>query len=154
MNEITLNILSVNSDSDENMSNNSASTTTSLDSEYDFITLVINADNYPEETSWKLIDEGSNEIVSTGALTDDTEVYTQDICVNYTSCFTLYVYDSYGDGICCGYGEGSFFLSDNLGNTILTNDGEFDNFVKETFCLGETECNIACLLYTSDAADD
>ena len=152
MNEITLSILGVNSATDENLSNNSASTTTSLDSEYDFVTLVINADNYPEETSWKLIDEGSNEIVSTGALTDETEVYTQDICVNYTSCFTLYVYDSFGDGICCGYGEGSFFLSDNLGNTILTNDGEFDNFVKEAFCLGETECNIVADINISHAS--
>ena len=92
--------------------------------------------------------------MSTGALTDDTEVYTQDICVNYTSCFTLYVYDSFGDGICCGYGEGSFFLSDNSGNTILTNDGQFDNFVKEAFCLGETECEITADINISHASSD
>ena len=48
--------------------NNSVSTTTTLDSDYDYITLIINADNYAQETSWKLVDE-ANEIVSTGALT-------------------------------------------------------------------------------------
>ena len=54
----------------------------------------------------------------------------------------MYFYDSYGDGICCAYGEGNFQVLDASGNTILTNDGEFDNFAKEVFCLDESGCEI------------
>ncbi|MGB2299210.1 MAG: PEP/pyruvate-binding domain-containing protein [Flavobacteriaceae bacterium] len=149
-NTITLNVLNVNTQSDGDGTNNSASTTTTLDSNYDTITLIINADNYPQETSWKLVDE-ANQIINTGSLSNGTEFYSEDICVNYSSCFTLYFYDSYGDGICCGYGEGNFQIIDASGNTILTNDGEFDNFVKEVFCLDESECEITADINISHA---
>ena len=142
-NTIVLNLLNVNNQQDGDLTNNSASTTTTLDSNYDIITFIINADNYAQETSWKLLDE-ANEIISAGALTsnDSNQIYSEDICVDYTSCFSLYFYDSYGDGICCGFGAGNFQVLDASGNTILTNDGEFDNFVLETFCLGESGCEI------------
>jgi hypothetical protein len=140
-NNITLNLLNVNNQTDGDVTSNSVSTTTNLDSNYDSITLIINADDYPQETSWKLIDD-ANQIINTGSLNSNTEVYTEEICVNYSSCFTLYLYDSYGDGICCGYGEGNFQILDASGNIILTNDGEFDNLAKEVFCLDESGCEI------------
>jgi hypothetical protein len=140
-NTIVLNLIEVNSQEDDSFINNSDSTTTSLNSDYDIITLTINADNYPQETSWKLLNE-VNEIISTGSLDNNIEVYNEEICVNYRSCFTLYVYDSYGDGICCAHGEGNFQVFDSLGNTILINDGEFDNFTQEVFCLDESGCEI------------
>ena len=149
-NAITLNVLNVNNQTDGDGTNNSASTTTTLDSNYDTITLSFIADNYPQETSWKLIDE-SNEIISTGALSNGTEFYTEDICVDYSSCFTLYVYDSYGDGMCCGYGEGSFQVLDASGNTILVNDGDFGNYAEETFCLDDSGCEITADINISHA---
>ncbi len=149
-NNITLNLLDINSQQDEDLSNNSATISTDLDSNYDIITLVINADNYPEETSWKLLDE-TNQIVATGALDDDTEVFTEDICVDYNSCFSLYVYDSYGDGICCGYGFGDFLVLDSSGNIILSNSGEFDNLAQEVFCLDESACEITADINISPA---
>jgi hypothetical protein len=156
-NNITLNLLNVSPQSDGDSTNNSATATTNLESVYDVITLVINADNYPEETSWKLVNE-FNEIVSTGSLDDDTEFYTEDICVDYSSCFSLYVYDSYGDGICCSWGEGNFQVLDSLGNTILINDGDFNNFAQEVFCLDNSECDITAdinvLPATSSSAND
>jgi hypothetical protein len=140
-NNITLNFLSVNNQIDGDLSNNSATTTTTLDSDYDIITLVINADNYPGETSWEFYDEGTNQIIASGDLpVGQGETYTEDICLNYASCFSLYVYDSYGDGICCGYGEGDFLVLDADGNTILTNDGDFDDEAREVFCPDGTGC--------------
>jgi hypothetical protein len=149
-NNITLNLLDINSQQDEDLTNNSATISTDLDSNYDIITLVINADNYPEETSWKLLDE-TNQIVATGALDDDTEVFTEDICVDYNSCFSLYVYDSYGDGICCGFGFGDFLVLDSSGNIILSNSGEFDNLAQEVFCLDESACEITADINISPA---
>jgi hypothetical protein len=141
-NNITLNLLEVNNQVDGDSSNNSDFTTTNLDSEYDIVTLVINADNYPQETSWKLYDEGANQIVNTGSLQGGMDFYSEDICIDYSSCFTLYFYDSYGDGICCGYGEGDFSVLDLNGNVILTNTGEFEYEVQEVFCPDGTGCSI------------
>ena len=156
-NNITLNLSGVNNQADGDSTNNSASTTTNLDSDYDIITLVINADNYPEETSWKLLDE-SNQLIAAGFLEDDTEVFTEDICVNYSSCFSLYVYDSFGDGICCSYGERNFQIIDASENLILTNDGDFDNFAQEVFCLDDSACEITAevnvMHATSSSAND
>jgi hypothetical protein len=149
-NAIILNVLNVNNQTDGDGTNNSASTTTTLDSNYDTITLSFIADDYPQETSWKLIDE-SNEIISTGALSNGTEFYTEDICVDYNSCFTLYVYDSYGDGICCSYGEGNFQVLDATGNTVLVNDGDFGNFAEEAFCLDDSGCVITADINVSHA---
>ena len=149
-NNITLNLLTINSQQDEDLVNNSSTTSASLDSNYDIITLVINADDYPEETSWKLLDE-TNQIIATGALDDDTEVFTEDICVDYSSCFSLYVYDSYGDGICCGYGLGDFLILDSSNNIILSNNGEFDNLVQEVFCLDESGCEFTAEINISPA---
>ena len=157
-NQITLNLLAVNTQNDGDTSNNSESITTDLDSDYDSVTLVINPDNYPQETSWKLFDEGANQIVSTGSLQSGTTFYSEDICLDYSSCFTLYVYDSYGDGICCSYGEGNFSVLDANGDVILTNSGEFDSEVQEVFCPDETGCNIAADIAithaTSSSAND
>ena len=149
-NNITLNLLDINGQQDEDLSNNSATTSASLDSNYDIITLLINADDYPQETSWKLLDE-SNQIIAAGALDNDTEVFTEDICVDYSSCFSLYVYDSYGDGICCGYGFGDFLIMDSSDNIVLSNNGEFNNFVQEVFCLDESGCEITADINVSPA---
>ena len=158
-NTIVLNLLNVNGQADNDFVNNSVSTSTTPDSDYDYITLIINADDYAQETSWKLLDE-ANEIISTGALTfsDSNQVYSEDICVNYTSCYNLYFYDSWGDGICCGFGQGNFQVLDSLGNTIVTNDGDFENFAQETFCLNESGCeitaDISVLHATSSSEND
>ena len=140
-NNITLNLLSVNNQLDEDLTNNSASTTTDLDSNYDLITLIINPDNYPEESSWKMVDESTSEIVSTGSLQNQTQ-YVETICVNYSSCFSLHFYDSYGDGICCAYGNGDFQVLNSSGNTLVFNDGDFDHEAVEVFCPDGTGCEV------------
>ena len=141
-NNIRLNLLEVNNQFDDDSSNNSALFSADLTSNYDLITLVINADNYPQETSWKLIDDSAGQVVTQGTLQFNTEFYSEEICVDYSSCFTLYMYDSYGDGICCGFGQGNFQLLDNSGTTIVSNDGDFGSKAVEVFCLNETGCAI------------
>jgi hypothetical protein len=150
-NQITLNIISVNNQSDENSTNNSDTASSNLDTSYDIITLVINADNYPQETSWKLYDNQTNVIINTGSLSSETDVYSEDICVNYESCLTLDVFDSYGDGICCGFGQGNFQVLDFSGNVIVSNDGDFDNFAQEVFCLNAEQCIITADVITNNA---
>ena len=150
-NNITLNLLDVNGQTDEDLSNNSASTTTSLDSDYDKITLIINADDYPSETSWEIYDEGTNQTIASGSLESGDDQLVEEICLNYNSCFSLYVYDSYGDGICCGYGEGEFLVLDASGDTIVYNSGEFDYEAQEVFCLDDAGCEFTAAINVSNA---
>ncbi len=153
-NEITLNLLSVNDQMDGDGTNNSGTSTTDLGSEYDIITLIINADNYPNETSWEVIDEGSNEVVASGGVWGDFEEFSQDICIDYGSCFSLYVYDSWGDGIFDTPGnEFAFLVYNSSGEAIITNDGNFDHEAQEVFCPDGTGCGITADINLTHAID-
>ena len=54
-------------------------------------------DSYPGETTWKLF--SNNVEVATGNYISDT------VCVDSSACLRYDIFDSYGDGICCGYGK-------------------------------------------------
>ncbi len=157
-NNITLNLLNVNGQSDGNLSNNSVTSITNLDSDYEIVTLIIDADDYPDETSWEIIDEATNQVVSSGSLSAGTQIFSEDICLNYNSCLSLYVYDSFGDGICCDFGIGFFQVLDASGATIVFNNGEFTSEAQEVFCPNGTGCSFTTDINisntTSSSADD
>ncbi len=72
------------------------------------ITIDILADNYPGETTWTLVERGFGVVASGGPyLTPDT-LYSTDVAVCSDRCYDFTIFDSYGDGICCGYGEGYY----------------------------------------------
>ncbi len=78
--------------------------------------VVITADNFPNETSWKLFDPNGNEIAAGNASGGAT-------CLVEDACYNFVIYDSYGDGICCGYGNGSYSLY--LEGILVGSGGEF-----------------------------
>lgn len=156
-NQITLNLLSVNGQQDADNSNNNSSFTANLDSSFDYVNLIINTDNYPQETSWEIFDELSNEVVMEGSLSSTDDIVSENICVDYNSCLTLSVYDSFGDGICCGYGEGNFLLLNAVGDTLFVNDGEFEDAAIELFCPGDGclfSAEVSSINATSEIASD
>lgn len=156
-NDITLNLLSVNNQIDGNSANNTASTSTSLDSGYDIITVVINPDNYPSETSWELYDNGTNQTIDSGPVSGSSQ-FTKDFCVNYASCFTLFVYDSFGDGICCNYGIGNFQVLNSSGEAMASHNGQFGSEAQIMFCPDISACEITANINishtTSASAND
>ena len=98
-------------------------------------TLTINLDNYPMETSWDIVDENGNVVFSGGTYpkeANNTTVTFAD-CLE-AGCYTLNVYDSYGDGLCCNYGNGSYQLMDVDGN-VLANGAEFQSIESTQFCV-------------------
>ena len=42
--------------------------------------------------------------------------------------------DSYGDGLCCEYGEGSWMVLDDDGNVMVESDGVFEESETDQFC--------------------
>lgn len=66
---------------------------------YNSISVIISQDNYPTETSWD-IKNGNGGIVRTGDVNGISNLLLQG------GKYTFTIYDSYGDGLCCGYGDG------------------------------------------------
>ena len=153
-NEITLNLKTVNGQEDAINTNNSATVVTNLNTEYDYVSLIINADDFSYETSWEVIDESTNQLIAAGGLASGLQLATEDICVNYNSCYSLYFYDSAGDGICCTYGLGNFLMVNAMGDTLFTNDGQFGSQTQEMFCPNTVPCTISAQISTTVATGE
>ncbi|MEM1320459.1 MAG: M43 family zinc metalloprotease [Bacteroidota bacterium] len=97
------------------------------------VTITINTDNYPAETTWELRTSGGALITSGGpySATGSTESVT--VCLA-DGCYDFTINDSYGDGICCGFGNGSYEVSDDSGN-VLASGGNFGSTETTSFCL-------------------
>ncbi|MCH2021131.1 MAG: PKD domain-containing protein [Saprospiraceae bacterium] len=101
------------------------------------VILTLSLDNYPFETSWDLVDS-SGSIVAIGgnySSNQNASTITQVFCLP-SGCYTFNIYDSYGDGICCLYGQGSYQLTDNSSSTILASGGAFGYSESSIICVG------------------
>jgi hypothetical protein len=95
------------------------------------VTLSLLTDNYGSETSWTLQDANGTTVESGSGYGNNT---------NYTfnwnladGDYTFTINDSYGDGICCSYGNGSYSLDE--GNTNIANGGSFTSSESIDFCV-------------------
>jgi len=124
---------------DENNENNSIESYFNQSNSYDtsLVTLDLLTDNYGSETTWELTD-ASGYIVAQGGPYSNATNYSSEIEItNSNECYTFTINDSYGDGICCQYGTGSYSISDDSGNLIVSG-GEFSSEDSTTFRVGET----------------
>ena len=113
------------------------------------LTVTIITDRYGSETTWS-IGDGSvtymnggpyNDLSSNGTTPQTPVVGT----IPPNTCVTFKIEDSYGDGICCSYGNGSYIVTDALGN-IVTQGGTFTTeeeikFETGNFTVGISEFN-------------
>lgn len=99
------------------------------------IKLNLNYDNYPSETSWRIVNKNGVEVVRNSSYKGSPQ-YSEEICLS-EGCYTFYMYDAYGDGICCRYGNGSYTIS-NDGKTLLSG-GEFKAQISHEFCVSLTK---------------
>ncbi|WP_436517181.1 CARDB domain-containing protein [Ekhidna sp. To15] len=142
-NDISIVLVSPNEVADEVPGNNGSDLVVNLDSSLDQIVFTLNTDEYPEETTWEMLDGEGNVIVSGGPYPEDVEsTVTEYICVDPDACYEFVIYDAFDDGICCGFGSGSYSIADANGNTIFAGNGQFGEFESTAFCIG-TECNLA-----------
>ncbi len=100
--------------------------------EQETLILTINTDQYPGETTWELT-EGNTTLASGGPYTSQFTTFVETLCVP-VGCYDFTIDDSFGDGICCGFGNGSYTLEDAEGN-ILVSGGEFNSSETTAFCI-------------------
>jgi len=87
------------------------------------VSVTIQPDDYPSETTWVITDDGSSTSYASGGPYSQMIQYTTDICLSFGS-YTFTIYDSVGDGLCCEGGDGSYKLS--LDNVVLKTGAFFD----------------------------
>ncbi|GAA4275881.1 hypothetical protein GCM10022259_06050 [Aquimarina mytili] len=99
------------------------------------VVLTLNFDDYPQETSWQIIDS-SNQVIASGGTygsQPDGSTLTITECLD-PGTYTFTLNDSYGDGMCCGYGNGSYSLVS--GGTTIASGGAFGSSETTTFTIG------------------
>jgi hypothetical protein len=98
------------------------------------LTLTITFDNYPQETSWDIRDINNTVVASGGTYGGQPDGSTLNIPITLSDGnYTFTIYDSYGDGICCSYGIGSYQLVSS-GETIASG-GSFASAESTQFCV-------------------
>ena len=99
------------------------------------VVITITLDNYPEETSWTITNSNGSTVASGGTYgsqPDGSTVTISECLVD--GCYDFTINDTYGDGICCAYGNGSYTVTSG-GNT-LASGGSFTSSETTNFCLG------------------
>ncbi|GDX52730.1 hypothetical protein LBMAG27_17770 [Bacteroidota bacterium] len=99
---------------------------------YSQIIVQITEDNYPQEISWDIKNAGGITLY-TGTYNDDT------ICVLNGTCVQFTIHDAAGDGICCGYGIGSYSVFLN-GSVVVTGGNYTYSEVTWLNCPPGTSC--------------
>jgi hypothetical protein len=100
-------------------------------------------DDYPNETSWELRDNQNNLLFS-GDTTGGTFCVANNLCLKFT------IFDSYGDGICCAYGNGAYTVT--YGGTLVASGGQFANSESTLFgnCPAGSDCAFADTVTTGN----
>jgi hypothetical protein len=88
-------------------------------------------DQYGYETSWEVTDFSGATVYASGNGYGSLTNYTQSICVPDTACLRIVVRDSYGDGMCCNFGQGWYQFSVN--GTVVATGGDFQDEDVTTF---------------------
>lgn len=96
------------------------------------LTLTLNTDNYGSETSWA-VNNNQGSAVANGSGYASNSQYDEQICLT-DGTYTLVISDSYGDGMCCSTGSGSYALKQ--GSTTLASGASFNNTDSTAFTLG------------------
>ena len=99
------------------------------------VTLTLNFDNYPEETSWEIQNSSGQVVASGGTYGSQADGSTLVINQNLPAgCYSLIVKDTYGDGMCCAWGNGSYSLAE--GSNVLASGASFASTDTNNFCVG------------------
>jgi len=117
--------------------------------------LTINADEYPEEITWEIIDAIDGGTVAEGGPYEydpDNATFEEDLCLE-DGCYEITFFDAYGDGICCSYGDGSITLANEGGEVFYTSDGNYGVSESLFLCVQSDDVNGLRTTKTEKAAN-
>lgn len=118
-------------------------------------------DRYASETKFKIFDPNGNVVLSGGPWADlssnGTTIREFEFNPSTTGCYRLEVYDSYGDGISAGTGNGYFQLFDENGQQIFRDNGKFGSqatyMIDVAYPAGVEEFTTETVIYPNPVTD-
>jgi len=133
---LNVSVITANGGTDERSSNNTASKSFDLGQlpiDYPFQNFVFNliGDRWGSETTWDLRDSNGVVLYSGGPYTNRLLNGTQNLVTNMNwslpnnDCYSFTINDSYGDGICCTSGAGSWSITTDSGTVTVGSGGSF-----------------------------
>ena len=113
--------------------------TPNTDCELSAITVNITPDLYGSETTWDIKDESGATIATGGPYTDNNRTAISiDLCIP-ADCYVFTIYDAFGDGICCDWGNGEYSVNDAAGNALISG-GQFGFLETQVLSVGGPDC--------------
>lgn len=100
-----------------------------------FLEVVGKTDNYPLETDWQVFDASNAVVLSADRPLPVNGDFRGEKCLENGE-HTFKITDSYGDGICCNYGNGFYRLT--LDGNVIEEGGEFESEEEVVFEVGAT----------------
>ena len=85
---------------------------------HDRVQVLIRADKRPDETTWSLRNYYTSELYDSAS-----NAKGDTVCIPSGTCLKFTIYDTYGDGLCCGQGDGSYQVLVN--GKLATSGGAF-----------------------------
>lgn len=137
LNEITVEITEVNGTTDY-VANNLFTKTVFYNNVPFSLMAMVKTDNYGSELYWHIEDMQGNVIYKNGPYEDVNggQTFQHSVCL-WEGCFRLVLEDSYGDGYCCAYGNGSMLLQQG-NDTIFFNQTFNTGQLIYDFCVGDS----------------
>lgn len=93
------------------------------------LTIEVLQDKYGNHTIWEFLSSDNTVLISDGPYkylpNATTELHTYNVTVPVNDCYKFVIYDTYGNGICCEDGDGYYKITDELGNVLIDELGQF-----------------------------
>ncbi len=99
------------------------------------LTIIVRTDKYPNESSWVMKDDIDTTVAERSFAGEERETEYSDVLNLEAGAYTFTMFDSYGDGMCCSFGEGYWRLVAQDGTEIAAG-GEFTDQESAEFTLG------------------
>ncbi|WP_296316594.1 T9SS type A sorting domain-containing protein [Winogradskyella sp. UBA3174] len=132
----TVSVTNPNATTDENTVNDVFAFTFTVSPEFSTNEVILNltTDNFGNEVTWQLSNSGGTVVASgpTIAYANATAFQETITIPAFDDCYTFSMLDSFGDGICCTQGNGTYNLQDDSGNVIITG-GDYGSGESVTF---------------------
>jgi hypothetical protein len=156
-NSIVVTVVNPNGSTDENANNNSVSIScNAIVGPTVIVNVDITFDDYSEETSWEIVQNGNVMASSNGLYPAGNTSISESVCLA-PGCYDFIISDDYGDGLCCAYGNGSYEVS-NAAGTSLAAGGNFTDSQTTNFCVSgigvEDLIETAITLYPNPAQNE
>ncbi len=139
--DISVNLLLPNGVQDEDPNNDSRTSQFTLVGEGIPVVFELLLDDYPNETSWELLDEDDNVIYSGNNYNQANTLITEEWCLE-DECYTFKIYDTYGDGLLGFSADGSYRITNEEGIILVQIQNTNFGFEEVTDFCANQECSV------------